>query len=89
MTAGMTPAQAALTLGNWHYDHKAWPRAIENYRRAMVQGLDNPDVRTDLGSALRFSGEPQKVLEQYRIAQNRIRVTKIVCSIRAEFMRSI
>lgn len=69
LTAGMAPAQAALTQGNWFYDHKEWPRAIELYRQAIAQGVDNPDVRTDLGSALRFSGEPQKALEQYRLAQ--------------------
>jgi hypothetical protein len=69
LTAGLTPAQKALTLGNWYFDHQAWPRAVNHYQRAIAQGLDNPDVRTDLGSALRFSGQPQKALEQYRIAQ--------------------
>ena len=69
LTAGMTPPQAALTLGNWYYDHEAWPQAVENYRRAISQGMDNPDVRTDYGSSLRFSGQPQKALEQYKLAQ--------------------
>jgi hypothetical protein len=69
LTAGLAPAQKALVLGNWFFDHQAWPRAIEHYQKAIAQGLDNPDVRTDLGSALRFSGQPQKALEQYRIAQ--------------------
>jgi len=31
--------------------------------------MDNADVRTDLGNALRFSGEPQKALEQYQTAR--------------------
>lgn len=69
LTAGMTPPQTALTLGNWYYDHEAWPQAVENYRRAIEQGIDNADVRTDYGSALRFSGQPQKALEQYQVAQ--------------------
>jgi Tfp pilus assembly protein PilF len=69
LTAGMTTGQAALTLGNWYFDHKAWPRAIEYYRGAIAQGEDNANVRTDLGSAYRFGGQPQKALEQYRLAQ--------------------
>lgn len=69
LTAGMTPVQASLTLGNWYYDHEAWPQAVEHYKKTIAQGLDNPDIRTDLGSALRFGGEPLKALEQYRLAQ--------------------
>jgi len=68
-TAGMSPAQAALTLGNYHYDVGQWPQAVAQYRVALANGLDNPNVRTDLGNALRFAGEPQKALEQYLIAQ--------------------
>jgi hypothetical protein len=65
----MSPAEAALTLGNWNYDRKAWQKAIEDYQRAISLGMDNADVRTDLGNALRFSGEPQKALEQYQTAR--------------------
>jgi len=68
-TAGMTPVQASVALGNWYYDHEAWPSAIENYQKAIAQGMDVPDIRTDLGSAYRFNGQPQKALEQYAIAQ--------------------
>lgn len=69
LTAGLSPGQAALVSGNWYFDHQAWPRATDFYQRAIAQGLDNPDVRTDLGSAFRFGGQPEKALEQYRIAQ--------------------
>jgi len=65
----MSPAEGALALGNWNYDHKAWQKAIDAYQRAISLGLDNADVRTDLGNALRFSGEPQKALEQYQTAR--------------------
>jgi hypothetical protein len=65
----MPPAQAAVTLGNWNYDHSNWPKAIELYQRAIASGLDDADVRTDLGNAFRFSNEPQKALEQYGIAR--------------------
>jgi tetratricopeptide (TPR) repeat protein len=65
----MSPAEAALALGNWNYDHQGWQKAVELYQRAISLGMDNADVRTDLGNALRFSGEPKKALEQYRAAR--------------------
>lgn len=66
-----SPGESAVTLGNWNYDEKNWAKAIELYQRAISLGMDNCDVRTDLGNAFRFSGEPQKALEQYQIAQNK------------------
>ncbi len=65
----MPPAGAAKTLADWNYDRQNWPHAIEHYQEAIARGLDNPDVRTDLGNCFRFSGQPQKALEQYKIAQ--------------------
>jgi tetratricopeptide (TPR) repeat protein len=65
----LPPAQAALTLGNWNYDHQNWPQAIEQYQRAIAAGMDTADVRTDLGNAYRFSDEPKKALEQYQTAR--------------------
>lgn len=73
-TVGLSPAEAALALGNYHYDlaqsdRSQWPLAIAQYRVALAKGLDNPNVRTDLGNALRFSDQPQEALKQYEIAQ--------------------
>lgn len=65
----MSPAEAALTLGNWNYDHQGWQKAIDAYQRAISLGMDNADIRTDLGNALRFSGDPKKALEQYQAAR--------------------
>ncbi len=65
----LSPAQTAVASGNWYYDRKNWPRAIEAYEKAIALGVDNSDVRTDLGNAYRFSDRPQKALEQYEIAQ--------------------
>lgn len=69
LTAGMSPAEAALTLGNWHYDHEQWDSAVENYQSAIKGGIDNPNIRTDLGNSLRFSDRPQEGLKQYQLAQ--------------------
>ena len=68
-TAGLPPAEAARTLANWNYDRQNWSHAIEHYEEAIAKGADTPDVRTDLGNCYRFSGQPQKALEQYQLAQ--------------------
>src|SRR6266481_2841408 len=65
----LAPADAARMLGDWNYDRHNWAHAIEHYQEAVADGADNPDVRTDLGNCFRFIGQPQKALEQYRIAQ--------------------
>ena len=67
--AGLTPPQTALTSGNWYFDHQNWPRAIAEYQKAIAGGIDNPDVRTDLGSSYRFMKQPKQAMEQYQIAQ--------------------
>ena len=66
-----TPGLSEVSLGNADYDQKNWAKAVEHYRLALSWGLDNADVRTDLGNALRFVGEPQKALEQYQMAQSK------------------
>ena len=65
----LAPAAAAATLANWNYDRQNWSHAVEHYQQAIALGRDNPDVRTDLGNCFRFLGQPQKALEQYKIAQ--------------------
>src|SRR6266480_4983566 len=65
----LAPADAARILGDWSYDRHNWAHAIEHYQEAIADGADNPDVRTDLGNCFRFIGQPQKALEQYKIAQ--------------------
>src|SRR5438067_2327388 len=65
----LPPAEAAKTLADWNYDRQDWSHAIEHYQEAIARGADNPDVRTDLGNCFRFSGQPQKAIEQYKIAQ--------------------
>ena len=67
--SGMPPGEAAVTLGNFAYDHQRWPEAIRRYQEAIASGLDNADVHTDLGNAFRFSGQPEEALNQYTIAQ--------------------
>ena len=56
--AGLSAPQAALISGNWYFDHQNWPRAIAEYQKAIAGGIDNPNVRTDLGSSYRFMKQP-------------------------------
>jgi tetratricopeptide (TPR) repeat protein len=67
--SGLSVGEAAVVLGNFAYDHQRWPEAIRQYEQAIASGADTADVRTDLGNALRFSGQPEKAFEQYTIAQ--------------------
>ncbi|MEO8350593.1 MAG: tetratricopeptide repeat protein [Chthoniobacteraceae bacterium] len=67
--ADLSPDQAAVTLGNWHYDRQRWSAAREQYEAAIRLGLDTPDIRTDLGNCFRFLNEPLKAIEQYEISQ--------------------
>lgn len=67
--SALSPADAAVIRGNLAYDHQQWAEAIREYQSAITNGRDNADVRTDLGNSFRFSGQPEKALEQYAIAQ--------------------
>jgi TPR repeat len=66
--SALAPGDATVGLGNFAYDQQRWSEAIRQYRQAIADGADNPDVRTDLGNAFRFSGQPQQALDQYTIA---------------------
>jgi tetratricopeptide (TPR) repeat protein len=67
--SALSSADAAVVRGNMAYDHQQWADAVREYQDAIAKGRDNADVRTDLGNAFRFSGQPDKALEQYTIAQ--------------------
>src|SRR5437762_13734469 len=67
--SGMSVGEAAVTLGNFAYDHQRWPEAVRRYQEAIANGLDNADVRTDLGNSFRFSAQAEQALSQYAIAQ--------------------
>ena len=67
--SGLSTGEAAVTLGNFAYDHQSWAEAIRHYQEAIASGVDNADVHTDLGNAFRFSGRPEQALNQYTIAQ--------------------
>jgi cytochrome c-type biogenesis protein CcmH/NrfG len=51
-----------VNLGNLYYDGKQFPAAIQCYQRALVIHPDNPDVRTDMGTAYWYTGNAEKAL---------------------------
>jgi tetratricopeptide (TPR) repeat protein len=67
--SALAPSQGAVTLANWYFDHHDWEKAVEQYRKAIALGLDNADIRSDLGSALRFDNQFQAAAAEYETAQ--------------------
>jgi len=51
-----------VKLGNLYYDGKQFPSAIQYYERALVIHPENPDVRTDMGTAYWYTGDAEKAL---------------------------
>jgi cytochrome c-type biogenesis protein CcmH/NrfG len=57
---------AALTeLGNISFDASRWPEAIGYYTRVLNETPGNPDVRTDMGIAYYYSGDPDRALKEF------------------------
>jgi cytochrome c-type biogenesis protein CcmH/NrfG len=51
-----------VKLGNVFYDGQQYPRAILYYERALVIHPENPDVRTDMGTAYWYMGNSGKAV---------------------------
>jgi cytochrome c-type biogenesis protein CcmH/NrfG len=51
-----------VKLGDLLYDGKQFPSAIQYYARALAIHPDNPDVRTDMGTAYWYTGNAEKAL---------------------------
>jgi cytochrome c-type biogenesis protein CcmH/NrfG len=69
--AGAAPedATAWIALGNACFDYNLNPQAIQAYETALEIQPDNADVCTDLGTAYRRNGEPEKAVDYYEKAQ--------------------
>jgi cytochrome c-type biogenesis protein CcmH/NrfG len=51
-----------VKLGNLYYDGQQFPNAIQYYERALLIHPENPDVRTDMGTAYWYTGNAEKAL---------------------------
>lgn len=54
--------ESLIKLGNLFYDAQQFPNAIQNYERALAIHPENPDVRTDMGTAYWYTGNADKAL---------------------------
>ncbi len=54
-----------VELGNIYFDASQWPAAIDYYTRALNEKPSNPDVRTDMGIAYFYSGDPDRALKEF------------------------
>jgi cytochrome c-type biogenesis protein CcmH/NrfG len=79
LASAAAPIQAALKtdpknpdlliqLGNLYYDHHDFPQAIDAYGRALHERPGDVNVRTDMGTALWYSGDPRKAVAEYQKA---------------------
>ena len=53
-----------VKLGDVYYDGKQYPSAIQYYEKALVIHPDNPDVRTDMGTAYWYTGNADKAIAE-------------------------
>ncbi len=53
-----------VKLGDLFYDGKQFPNAIEYYQRALAIHPENPDVRTDMGTAYWYNGDADKAVAE-------------------------
>jgi len=51
-----------VKLGDVFYDGQQYPSAIQYYERALVIHPENPDVRTDMGTAYWYTGDADKAI---------------------------
>jgi cytochrome c-type biogenesis protein CcmH/NrfG len=52
-----------VKLGNVFYDGQQYAGAIQYYERALAIHPENPDVRTDMGTAYWYTGNADKAIE--------------------------
>jgi len=51
-----------VKLGDVFYDGQQYPSAIQYYERALAIHPENPDVRTDMGTAYWYTGDADKAI---------------------------
>ena len=58
-------ADTLTKLGNLYYDSQLYAKAIEYYGQALKITPGNPDIRTDMGTAMFYLGDPDKALAEF------------------------
>jgi tetratricopeptide (TPR) repeat protein len=52
-------------IGNHYYDSKDYAKAIDYYEKSLNLAPGNVDVRTDLGTAIWYAGDPDRAIREY------------------------
>ncbi len=60
-----TDPSLLASIGNLYYDSQAYPQAIEYYRKSLNLAPSNPDVRTDMGTAVWYNGDADGALKEF------------------------
>jgi cytochrome c-type biogenesis protein CcmH/NrfG len=55
-----------IQAGNTYYDHRFYPEAIQYYEKALALRPNDVNVRTDMATALFYSGNPQRAVEEFK-----------------------
>jgi len=55
-----------VNLGNVYYDAKQFPAAIEYYQRALQQQPNDTSVRTDMATAIWYTGNADQALTEFQ-----------------------
>lgn len=64
VTSNPNDYDSLVLLGNVYYDAKDFPNAIQYYTRALAIHPENPDVRTDMGTAFWYTGNADRALTE-------------------------
>jgi tetratricopeptide (TPR) repeat protein len=59
-------ADLLAKIGNLYYDSQIYPQAIEYYQRSLKARPTDPDVRTDMGTAMWYSGDADGALKEFQ-----------------------
>ena len=62
-----TDPQLLYNIGNIYYDTQNYPEAIAYYEKSLAQNPKSPDVRTDMATAMFYSGDPDKALAEFDV----------------------
>lgn len=54
-----------VEAANAYYDHKFYPEAIQYYQKALALRPDDVNVRTDMGTAMFYTGQPKEAVAEF------------------------
>src|SRR6185312_7942529 len=57
-----------VKVGNLYYDSKLYPESIKYYEHALKLRPENSDVRTDMGTAYWYTGNPDQAIAEFNRA---------------------